>query len=203
MLFRGFSISLIVLICTLTTSANAEVTVTLSDRMARAFDQNGVGAKTVSKRLNDEFNLGLKELGKTNPAAKALFESGQTIRIVCAKGKEAKDLGIDVGVFAPAETVGDFNKDGSPKQGGTAVIGIRCKELQIHGLDEEFYDIDPRSTGFKILIHELLHATNKARRHPPDKLEDYHEFVDKFVNALESAKVTKADTSWISPTNVM
>ncbi len=168
------------------TPALAKVTVVLSKDLQKAFKNNGRGWKREQKRIEDDFNKGLKELGKTHAGAKALFDSGQKIRIICHKSAEAKKLKINIGL-GPAETHGDFDKKGNPKKGGTTIIAIRCKKMARLGLDGKFYDIDPRSTGIKILVHELLHATNKARRHPPDDIDIYKKFVDDFFAALKRA----------------
>ena len=169
-----------------TAPALAKVTVVLSKDLQDAFRKNGRGWKREQKRIEDDFNKGLKELGKTHAGAKALFDSGQKIRIICHKSAEAKKLKINIGL-SPAETHGDFDKKGKPKKGGTTIIVVRCKMLARLGLDGKFYDIDPRSTGFKILVHELLHATDKARRHPPDDVDIYKKFVDDFDKALRAA----------------
>ncbi len=166
--------------------ALAKVTVELSKDLQDAFRKNGRGWKREHKRIEDDFNKGLKELGKTHAGAKALFDSGQKIRIICHKSAEARKLKINIGL-GPAETHGDFDKNGNPKKGGTTIIAVRCKKMARLGLDGKFFNIDPRSTGIKILFHELLHATNKGRRHPPDDLDLYKKFVDDFDAALKRA----------------
>lgn len=168
-------------------TASAAIKVVLSKDVHSSFKKNGRSGKAAERRLNRDFNRGLKELAKTHAGAKALYDSGQTIRVICAKSAEAKKLKIKVGL-SPAESHGDFDKSGKPKKGGKTIIAIRCEKLGRFGLDKPFYDIDPRSSGFKVLIHELLHATDKARRHPPDSFELYHKFVDSFVAAIRAAK---------------
>ncbi len=168
-------------------SAFATVNVVLSEQAKAKLKKNGKNPSKVQKRLNDDFNRGLKELGKKHPGAKALFDSGQTIRIICAKSKEAKKLGINVGL-SPAETHGDFDKKGKPRKGGQTIIAIKCGKFGRFGLDKPFFDIDPNSTAFRLLIHELLHATDKDRRHPPDDLDLYSSFVADFLKAIEAAK---------------
>ena len=169
------------------TSAQAEVTIELSNDVGDAFDRAGMGSSQAQKRLAEDVNKGLQAVSEDYPGAKALLESGQKIRIICAKSKEAKDLELDPG-FSFAETRGDFGSDGKPKKGGTAVIAIKCKRLARDGLDKRFIDIDPTSTGFGILVHEILHATDEARKHPPDKLSMYVKFVTDFTEALKRLK---------------
>jgi hypothetical protein len=170
--------------------ALARVTVVLSDDVTKAIRDSGENSRGQQKRLEDDFNTGLEALGTTYPEAKALFDSGQTIRIICAKSPEAKRLGIKLR-GAPAESHGDFGEDGKPKRGGTTIIVIDCEKIALLGMDKPFFDIDPRSTANKVLMHELYHAGDQARRHPPDDLDIYNVFVDAFVAALEAAKEEK------------
>jgi hypothetical protein len=170
--------------------ALARVTVVLTDDVTKAIRKSGENPRGEQRRLEDDFNTGLEALGATYPEAQALFDSGQTIRIICAKSPEAKRLGIKLG-GAPAESHGDFDEDGKPKRGGTTTIVIDCEKIALLGMDKPFFDIDPRSTANKVLMHELYHAGDAARRHPPDDLDIYNAFVDAFVAALEAAREDK------------
>ena len=145
----------------------------------------------MTRRLQSDFNTGLEELGKTNPAAKALFNSGQKLRIVCFGSKEALDAKLTPGsgvLGSGGETKGDFDANGKPKAGGTTIIAIECGTLRVVGLQTRVVPVDPNSTMYRILIHELLHATDSARRHPPDDLSIYDQFVQEFEAALERAR---------------
>lgn|GEM_PF-4727359 len=186
------------------TSALASVTVELSPEATEAFNANGGSARATTRQLQRDFNRGLEELGKTNAAAKALFESGQKLRIVCFGTKEAEDAGLRPGIGlygGGGETKGDFNADGSPKVGGTAIIAIDCGTLRAVGMQTRTVPSDPNSTMYRILIHELLHASNAARRHPPDELAIYDQFVEAFEKALQQALGRPRDqrTSSVEP----
>ncbi len=171
--------------------ASAAITVELSPEAADAFKEAGETPRAITRRLQSEFNLGLEELGKTNPDAKALFDSNQKLRIVCLGTKEAEDAGLtpDTGVYGGGgKTKGDFDANGRPRTGGTAIIAIECGQLRERGLARPVVEADPNSTVYKILVHELLHAANRERQHPPDKLEIYEKFVQDFEAALARAR---------------
>ena len=168
-------------------SARAAVTIELAPDAANALTAHGDKPDGVTKDLQTDFNKGLEALGKTNAGAKDLFDSGQTIRIVCLGTKEAMDAGLaeESGIFGGgAQTKGDFDAAGKPKKAGKAIIAIDCGQLRQNGLRTPVVDIDPNSTLYRVLIHELLHATNSARKHPPDDLEIYEAFVRDFEKAL-------------------
>ena len=61
----------------------ADVTVEFSDGVNTALKNVGESPKAQRQDVQRDFNDGLKELAKTNNAAKVLFNSNQTIRIVC------------------------------------------------------------------------------------------------------------------------
>lgn len=165
--------------------ADAAVTVELSDQMSRAMRDAGLNPAQERQRLERDFNDGLAEQGRTSADAKALHESGQTIRIVCSGEREARDARISANAFQPGETRGDFQADGKPRPGGKALIAIDCPTLaRVQGLDIATNDIDG-VTMFQVLVHELLHACNSARRHPPDDLDIYVQWVRDFVAGLE------------------
>jgi hypothetical protein len=155
-------------------------------------DALGKDAAKDQDRIKEDINKGLEELGKKDPDAKALFESGQKIRIVCFGSEEAKKAGLvqGDGMFTqPASTQGDFDEKGKPKKAGTAIVAIDCGMLSANKWDKPC--TGDKATMFEVLIHELLHAANKDRKHPPDEMSVYEEWVKKFKEALEAAK--KAD----------
>ena len=187
-----------------TAPALASVTVELSPEATDAFNANGGSARATTRQLQRDFNRGLEELGKTDVAAKALFESGQKLRIVCFGTKEAEDAGLRPGIGlygGGGETKGDFDSNGNPKPGGTAIIAIDCGTLRAVGMQTRTVPSDPNSTMYRILIHELLHASNAARRHPPDELAIYDQFVQAFEAALQRAIARPRDqrTSSVEP----
>ena len=188
------------------TPASASITVELSSEVADAFKEIKESPKATTRRLQSEFNLGLEELGKTNPDAKALFDSGQKLRIVCFGSKEAQDARLQPGdglYGGSAETKGDFDANGRPKAGGTTIIAIECAQIRALGLQKRILADDPNSTMYGILIHELLHAANGARRHPPDLLDIYEQFVRDFVAALERARARPRDRRTSSADTVL
>ncbi len=90
----------------------------------------------VQKLIND----GLKAMGEKNPAALDLYNSKQTIKILCVTEPAAKKLGfkptppmVEIFVGGFAETKGDFLKNGKPKPGGTTYIAIDCGRLKLFG----------------------------------------------------------------------
>lgn len=182
--------------------ASASITVELSPEVVNAFKAHAKSdtQRAITKKLQGEFNLGLEELGKTNPDAKALFDSGQKLRIVCFGTKEAEDAGltkdaaltpgIEIVIEAGggAKTKGDFDANGKPKVDGTTIIAIDCEQLLNVGLATPIIEFDPNTTFYRILIHELLHAANINRQHPPDELDIYRQFVRDFEAALDRAR---------------
>ena len=175
-------------------TASATVNIQLSGDVTTTLTNSGQDPSAVQGRLQRDLNKGLEELGRTNPAARALFASNQTIRIVCYGSAEANNAGLNPGegLFpAPAETRGDFNADGTPRAGGTVIIAINCDQLRQKGLDTPVFDIDPDSSLFRVLIHELLHATNRARNHQTDDQDLYSNFVRDFLAALEGKRVAE------------
>lgn len=157
----------------------------------------GAGAERVRERLEKRFNEGLKRL-KANGDQRAadLYDSDQKIKIVCFGEKEAKDAGITAPAFGggPAVTVGDFDADGKPREGGTALVIIDCKLLANVGLFGPIAMLGERTCFLRILYHELLHATNKARTHPPDDISVYDDFVRAFLDEtreLEQENIRK------------
>lgn len=182
-------------------AAHANVTVQLSQQLVDAIRAAGSAPLVQQRRLERDFNDGLRELGRTNADAQALFASGQTIRIVCYGSEEAVAAGLEAaeGLFGPtpAETRGAFAPNGAPAASGVTIIAVDCEQWIAKGLDTPLFDIDPNSTLFRILIHELLHASNAARRHPPDSLSLYEAFVQEFLVALarvRSGAATPAPT---------
>jgi len=150
----------------------------------------GRDAEIQRKRLEEKINKGLKKLTENKVESAAdLYESEQTIRVVSFDEKEAKDAGLKkkdgpdpFGNYG--ETKGDFDNKGKPKKNGTAIIALDGDTLKVKGWSEK---IDIVGSFFEILIHELLHATNKKRTHPPDDLELYRLWVKLFLVMLEAA----------------
>ena len=185
---RCFKLSFIItglLFFTLGHAAQASVTVSFSDAVKTHTD-----AKK-QKDIQDKINKGLEQMGKTHKGAKALFDSGQTIMILCYGEPLAKKLGFKqdadamMGLFGtlPGETKGDFKKDKTPKSKGTTYIAIDCDKLKLKGWDKPHMNI-VKDTMWHVLIHELLHATNADRQHPPDELSVYQNWVKQFLKAL-------------------
>lgn len=169
-------------------AAQAQVTATMSKAVAKAISTAGGNPAAELTRINALFKAGLKAMAAKNAGAKDLYTAKQTIKIICytdpAAGKREKPVGI---LAEPAESVGDFTEGGGPKPGGTAVFIIDCGTIQARG---GFFK-KPESTVtqplFTILVHELLHATNKKRVHNgegTDPLELYRKWERDFLAEL-------------------
>jgi len=167
------------------------VTIQFSDGLKTALGNAGKDAAKEQGRLQKDVNDGLRALGETNADAKALYDSGQTLKIVCFGDADATKEGLEqrVDLFGaePAATKGDFDAAGRPKPKGTAIIAIDCDAL-VRAKGFEQPAVPDGASMFEVLVHELLHAANAARRHPPDKLDTYEDWVRAFVAALANAK---------------
>ena len=167
------------------------VKVEFTDTVTNTLRTIGKDPEEQRRDIEEDFNRGLEELGKTNPAAKALFDSNQTIKIVCYGDEEAGDRKPTEGLGLmlspePFETVGDFNEDGTPKANGTTLFLIDCDFIA--GRQGFYHDPEGDSPAlFEPLTHELLHATHRDRRHPPDEMSLYREWETAFAEALERA----------------
>jgi len=175
------------------------VKVEFSTSVTEAIGQN---AERRRKRLERNFNRGMKELSEgSNKSAKALYDNNQTIRIVCEAGEEGKKVLEEhkaefvKGTSAlmgegPALTFGDFNEDGTPKKDGTTIIVID-NEIAAQGdlADPIIKMLGGDVSYYQILIHELLHATNKKRTHGNDGSTMYDEWVEDFEEAVDRVKL--------------
>jgi hypothetical protein len=167
----------------------AALKVEFSPRLQTAIRNGGADPAAERRQMEADFNDGLQELGKTNAAAKTLYDSNQTIRVVCYGDPEAGNRTPATGMLAePAETLGDFDAAGNPKRNGKAIIIVDCSTVQAR---KGFYAVPPG--GFTLplinpMYHELLHATNRARRHPPDSLSLYRQWERDFAAALQRAR---------------
>ena len=181
--------------------AAAAVKVEFSNTANTAINNAGGNAANERSRMERDFNDALKELGKTNPAAQALYDSNQTIRIVCYGDPEAGNLQPATGILAePAETIGDFDANGNPRRNGRAIIVIDCSTLQARN---GFYAVPPGGFTpalFTVMTHELLHATHRDRRHPPDDLKLYRDWEQAFATALVRARTPGTGTATPTPT---
>ncbi|MDP6634867.1 MAG: hypothetical protein QGG42_08225 [Phycisphaerae bacterium] len=174
--------------------AYGQVTVKYSDEAQNVINDS-LSQAEIQKLIND----GLKEMGKKNPAAKDLYDSKQTIKILCVEEPAAKKLGFKptppiagvlVGGFA--ETKGDFLNNGKPKPGGTVYIAVDCGRLKLFGWWRVFDHPGGRQKMWNVLVHELLHATNSARKHPPDKLTVYETWIQAFNRSIRKARMQAA-----------
>ncbi|TNE52566.1 MAG: hypothetical protein EP343_00090 [Deltaproteobacteria bacterium] len=158
------------------------------------------GAKT-APILEGVIRSGLNALSKTHKGANDLRCSGQTLYLVCLDEPAGKAAGFKqpdplraglLGVGSGA-TKGDFAKDGKPTYKGQAIIGLNCDYLSANQWYRGF-GIKQQETMWKVLVHELLHATHTDRKHPPDALKLYQTWVNDFlkVTATETAKAKKA-----------
>ena len=147
-------------------------------------------------------NRGIKELAdEGNESAKGLYESNQTIRIVCESGEEGKkvleenDTEFPKGPSAlmgagPALTFGDFNEDGSPRKGGTAIIVIDNAYAAKGAFEDPIIKLLGSTVSYyQILLHELLHASHKMRTHGNDGHEVYDIWVKDFEEAVDRVKL--------------
>jgi hypothetical protein len=145
--------------------------------------------------IQDLVNAGLRKRAKDSNAAKDLLDSNQTIKIICQDEQKAKDEGIDFeSAFLPefGKTKGDFDKDGKPNSKGTAYIAINCDYLRQFGWFTVIDALGSKQSMWDVLVHELLHATNQARRHPPDDTDIYDRWVRDF-NAQIGGELRKAE----------
>jgi hypothetical protein len=117
--------------------------------------------------------------------------------LICFESAEAKKLGMDPGMLgSPAETRGDYNKSGTARAGGTAVIAIECKRLAEKGFGFSKYRFkfsdkyrfvkgEKNSTAFGILAHELLHAANKGQVHEAFGAPVHENFAKDLIQAAK------------------
>lgn len=158
------------------------------------------GAKT-APILEGVIRSGLNALSKTHQGANDLGCSGQTLFLVCLDEPAGKAAGFKqpdplraglLGVGSGA-TKSDFAKDGKPKYKGQAIIGLNCDYLSANQWYQGF-GIKKQETMWKVLVHELLHATHADRKHPPDALKLYQTWVIDFlkVTVKETAQAKKA-----------
>jgi hypothetical protein len=168
------------------------ITVEFNELVADAVKDFGKDPEAERQRLEKDFNDGLRELSKTDANAKALYESGQKVRIVCFGDPDAVSAGIKTPpaiLGTLAETAGAFDATGQPAPGGTVVIAIDCDVLAANGFDKP---VVFEESLYGQLIHELLHAANAARRHPPDSPDLYRAWQRAFAAALARARAAGA-----------
>lgn len=152
-------------------SSHAQIKISFSNTV-----KQNVDPKT-QQEIQKVINAGLSRIMKQNPAARDLFTSKQTIQIICFGEPKAKALGLKPDPKSPipdyAMTHGNFGANGKPKKRGTAYIAVNCVKLK----EKNWYfwwDYSGENLRmYDILLHEVLHATNAARRHPPDNLKIY------------------------------
>ena len=182
------------------------ITVEFSPSVAEAV---GKFAEKQRERMERNFNIGLKQLadgnGEWSESARGLYESKQTIRIVCHTGEEGREIlerhnhELPQGPSAlagagPALTYGDFNEDGSPRKGGTAIIVIDNDIASEATLEKPEINFLGQSVSYyQILIHELLHASHKTRIHKKnadgtDNIAEYERWVKDFLEIVIQAK---------------
>jgi hypothetical protein len=170
-------------------SARADMTVEFSDAVGAA-----ANAET-RQQIQDLVNAGLRERAKNNNAAKDLLGSNQTIKLICNDEQKAKDEKIDfeVGLFPEfGKTKGDFDDKGKPKSGGTVYIAINCDFLRQFGWHTLINALGTEQSMWDVLVHELLHATNSERRHPPDDTAIYDQWVKDFNAGIAKELKTAA-----------
>jgi hypothetical protein len=181
----------------------ADVTIELSAGVTKALGDGGTQAQ---KDLQEEVNATLKKMAKAKPKkeeapddkvagglreiAKDLYESDQTIKILCreeaADDPNLKDQYEQSGPGAEgggAATKGDFDQNGKPTKNGTTIIVIECARLQFHGWYKKFGLGD---TMIDTLGHELVHAANEKHVHGDDAEEEkiYRRFGGFFSRIL-------------------
>jgi hypothetical protein len=177
--------------------AAAQITLDFSADVRDAFKTAGKNPEIERRRAERRINAGFKELAKTNEGAKAIYDSKQKIRIVCYDSDEAKKAGLLFNPSSPtvdaASTRGDFDTQGKPKPGGTAIIAMDCKLLELGGFEKQ---VDLTRTVFGVLIHELLHTTDKKRIHDnspeADPLSLYETWTNDFLAYLNRRDVRQA-----------
>lgn len=165
--------------------AHADVTIEFSDAIKKVVDPNTQG------QIQDLVNAGLRKRAQDNADARDLLASNQTIKIICFGEPKAAELGIKppegpgmiFGGFG--DTRGDFDANGKPKPGGTVYIGIDCDRLRQLGWFKSFeHDIE-KQTMWVVLVHELLHASNRSHVHSPEEDQDvYKRWVEAFNATL-------------------
>ncbi|MDT7041623.1 hypothetical protein [Candidatus Nitronereus thalassa] len=148
-----------------------------------------LGAPDGEEEIQRMINEGLQKMGRTNPAALALYNSRQTLRIICYGSYEADQLGVEkpeAELFTQSwgETHGDFNDDGTPKAGGTTHIVLDCDKLKQYRWYDTWEFMGVTQSNWDILVHEVLHATHRERRHPPDTLDMYEDWVTAFNQSI-------------------
>lgn len=167
--------------------AYADVTVRFSDTVAQ---NSGLES---AEDLQKVINAGLKKIAdKGHQGAKDLLNSNQTIKIICYTEEEAKRFPEFAGggsgeLGDPARTVGDFDETGKPKSRGTTTIAVDCNVLNAQGwFGREIKTVyGGKSQGlWEPLVHELLHATHRDRKHPPDDTSLYEQWVVDFNQAI-------------------
>lgn len=170
--------------------ARADVTVAFSDTV-----KQNVDAQTASD-LQGAINSGLKKMADNgNQGARDLLDSNQTIRIICfgepdAESRNLRSSGGQV-YGGGGETAGDFTADGKPRTGGTTYIAIDCEKLKRIGWFGEEGDNIGKTRVWDTLLHELLHATNRSRRHSDEETTDYEGWV-RNLNRVLAAEVDEA-----------
>ncbi len=174
--------------------AHAQVTVQFGDSVRTATQKTGKNADSEQSRIEKDINDGLKERAQADADAEALYDSKQTLRIVCFGDPEATKAGLTQGSSPvtggkePAATAGAFDAAGKPLPNATVIIAIDCSMLvDAKGFDAPAVPAD-RASMLEVLFHELAHAANQARRHGPTEAFDYQAWVRAFVDALASAR---------------
>ena len=172
-------------------SMRAQVTVQFSDPIQQA------AGKDTQETIQNLINAGLKKQSKDNPGAKDLYDSKQTIKIICSDEPKAKDEKVDFGEsgFLPefGKTKGDFIPSGKPDAGkptpgGTAYIAINCDHLKNFGWFRTFDALGGKLCIWNVLVHEFLHATNAARIHGGENDTDtslYDTWVTNFNDGIK------------------
>ena len=162
--------------------AAADVTVEFSDAIKTAVNPQ------TQEDIQNLVNAGLRKKAGDG-AAKDLLDSGQTIKIICHDEKKAKDEGIDFGEagIIPdfGKTKGDFDAMKKPKRGGTVYIAINCDYLRQFGWHNVINVFGTEQSMWDVLVHELLHATNQDRQHPPDDTEIYEKWVKDYNGGIK------------------
>ncbi len=177
--------------------AYADVTVRFSDTVAK---NSGLES---AEDLQKVINAGLKKMAdKGHQGAKDLLNSNQTIKIICYTEEEAKRFPEFAGggsgeLGDPARTVGDFDEAGKPTSRGTTTIAVDCNVLNAQGwFGREIKTVyGGKSQGlWEPLVHELLHATHRDRKHPPDDTSLYEQWVVDFNQAIAPNLVQLTET---------
>jgi hypothetical protein len=167
------------------------VSVQFGDSVRTAVQKTGKNADAEQARIERDVNDALRELAKTDPDAKALYDSGQTLHIVCFGHPEAEGITQETGPVLGGDergrTRGDFDAAGRPKPRGMTLIVIDCEKLvAAKGFDAAAYDDGESMLG--VLFHELAHASNEARKHGTGEAFNYEAWVRSLVAALAAAR---------------